>query len=69
MEIEQTLSEFTTRDALVFSLQAEDSFWIAPRDIIVEDGDVHAHVRAGGAVYRARFVVDGPNVTYISMDN
>ncbi len=69
MEIEQTLSEFTTREALEFSLQAEESFWLAPGDVIIEDGDVYAYVRSGGVVYRAWFVVSGEAVTYMHMDN
>lgn len=69
MEIEQTLRGLTSREDLELSLQAEESFWLAPGDVIVDEGDVYAYVRAGGAVYRAWFFVSGASVTYISMDN
>lgn len=69
MEIEQTLSELNTREALELSLQAEESFWLSPGDVIIEDGDLYIYVRAGGAIYRAWFVVDGASVTYMNMDN
>jgi len=48
---------------------AEKSFWFAPGDVVIEDGDIYAYVRVGSTIYRAWFVISGQDATYMSMDN
>jgi len=69
MDIEQTLQELTSRELLELSLQSKESFWLAPGDVIVEDGDMRVYVRSGGTIYRAWFIVAGADVTYMGVDN